>query len=212
MMEEPKQIDWTCKLLEWHGLYQHPYAKDKERWYVHPEHAVANAEDEAINEWSIFGSQPSYTSDVIRRIIEAEQPIAPEDKVVELRCNYECSNYHRAVDGETCMMWLGAENGPVIEGYGGVGVEYIGVFDAATREYVWHPRTPIDEAIVSRYFHHIPTQKELNFMCYEGGLFGLDDLFAEPEKSNTKDDTEPENVIYLGCSENQALKRNLSEL
>ena len=49
-------------------------------------------------------------------------------------------------------------------------------------------------------------------MCYEGGLFGLDDLVAEPVKSNTKDDAEPENVIYLGCSENQALKRNLSEL
>ena len=199
MKEEPKQIDWTCKLLEWHGLYQHPHARDKERWYVHPEHAVANADDEAINEWAIFGSQPSYTSDVIRRIIEAGQPVAPEDKVVELRCNYECSNYHRAEDGETCMMWLGAEHGPVIEGYGSVEVEYIGVFDAETREYAWHPRTRIDEAIVRRYFHHIPTQEELNFMCYEGGLFALDDLFEESDESEEEDEPGRDNVICLSC-------------
>ena len=206
MKGEPKEIDWTCKLLEWHGLYQHPYAKDKELWYVHPEHAVANANDEAINEWALFGSQQSFTSAVIKRIIESEQPVSPEDKVVEIRCNYECSNYHRAEDGETCMMRLGAEHGPVIDGYGGVGVEYIGVFDATSREYGWHPRTPIDEAIVRRYFHHVPTQKELNFMCYEGGLFKLDNLFKEPEKSEGKDETKPEHVIYLGSRPNEELK------
>ena len=201
MKEEPKKIDWSCKLLEWHGLYQHPYAKDKERWYVHPEHAVANADNEAINEWTIFGSQPSYSTDIIKKIMEDTQELAIEERVTEIRCNYECSNYCNPEDGETCLMRLGAEYGPIVEGFGGINVDYVGVFNAKKDEYEWHPRTPIDEAIARLYFHHIPTQEELNIMCYEGGLFGLDDLFKEPEKTEEKNETKPENVIYLGCSE-----------
>ena len=188
MKVAPRKIDWTCKLLEWHRLYQHPYTKDKERRYVHPEHAVANADDEAINEWSIFGSLPSYSTDIIKKIMEDTQELAIEERVTEIRCNYEYSNYYNPEDGETCLMWLRAEHGPIIEGLCGINVEY-----------VWHPRTPIDEAIVRRYFHHVPTQEELNIMCYEGGLYGLYDLFKEPEKSEEKDETKPGNVIYLGC-------------
>lgn len=179
MQETPQTVKWTCELLVWHGLYQHPEAKDKNEWYVYPEHAIAGAEEESINEWAFLG-KPSYTADIIRRIMETTQELAEGGKVVDVRCSYECSNYHRAEDGETCIMWLVAEQGPVIEGYGGVSVEYVGVFDAKTCEYKWHPRTPIDDALVKRYFHHVPSQEELNFMCRcgEGCLFGLDSLLS----------------------------------
>lgn len=174
--ELPQQIEWTCKLLVWHGLYQHPQAKDKDIWYVYPEHAIAGADDEAINEWAFCGSKPSYTADIIQRIMEDAQELAIQDRAVDIRCSYECSNYHRAEDGDTCLMWLTAEDGPLIEGYSGVGVEYVGVFNAESREYVWHPRTLIDAALVERYFHHVPTQKELNYMCHEGVLYRLEAL------------------------------------
>ena len=212
MSQAHQQIEWTCNLMTWHGLYQHPHAKDKDKWYVHPEHAIADADDYAINEWAIFGSAPFYSASIIKKIMEDTQDLAIEERITEIRCNYECSNYYNPEDGETCLMWLGAENGPVIEGFGGVNVEYVGTFNAKKREYVWHPRTAIDEALVKGYFHHIPTQEELNIMCYEGGLFRLDDLFKEPEKKEEKDETNPENIIYLGSSANAALKRNLSEL
>ena len=172
----PRRIEWTCQLLEWHGLYQHPHAKNKDMWFVYLEHAIANAGDEVVNQWAFMGRSPSYTSDVIKKIIEDDTSIAPEDRIVEIRCLYECSNYRYAEDGELCLMVLGAENGPDIEGYGRIDVKYVGGFDAETREYVWHPGTAIDEALVLRYFHHVPTHKELNYMCREGELFGVDEL------------------------------------
>ena len=176
MKKQPRQIEWICQLLEWYGLYQHPQAKDKNCWYVHPEHAVAGADNEAINEWCFCGNNPSYTTSVIKSIIEDEQQIPHDEKVIKVCCFYECSNFLRAEDGETCLMFLGAEQGPTIEGYGGLSVEYVGEFDVKTHEYVWRPRTAIDEALVRKYFHHIPTQRELNYMCQEGCVFRLDDL------------------------------------
>lgn len=36
MKESPQLTEWTCRLLTWHGLYQHPMAKDKSKWYLFP--------------------------------------------------------------------------------------------------------------------------------------------------------------------------------
>ena len=166
----------TCQLLVWHGLYQHPQAEDKNQWFVYPEHAIAAAEKDAINPWSILGSVPSYTSDFIKREIESEQSIADKDKVHLVCCWYECSNYFNPEDGETCIMIFAAEDGPTIEGYGMICVDYIGIFHAESRKYVWHPRTAMDEALERRYFYRLlsQAQEELNSICCEGVLYRLD--------------------------------------
>lgn len=169
MNEKPRLTDWSCRLLTWHGLYRHPMAKDKSKWYLFPERAIAALENRQMDEFDFLQNRESYTEEEIREIFETEQELPPEQRVTSVSCVYDCLfSCHET--GDTSLVCFGAETGPRLSNGSNPAADYIAEYNAETDTFSWHPRTVVDAEIVRRYWHHIPSPSELQFMAHEGSV------------------------------------------
>lgn len=169
MKESPQLTEWTCRLLTWHGLYQHPMAKDKSKWYLFPERAIAALENRQMDEFDFLQNPESYTEEEVKEIFESEEELPQEKRVTSVSCCYDCLfSCHET--GDTSLVCFMAEKGPRLKNGDNPGADFIAEYHAETDTFSWRPRTVVDAEIVRRYWHHIPSPSELDFMVGEGHI------------------------------------------
>lgn len=172
MNEKPQLTEWSCRLLTWHGLYQHPKAKDKSKWYLFPERAIAAIENCQMDEFDFLPNPESYSEEEIREIFEPEVELPQEKRVTSVSCGYDCLfSCHET--GDTSLVIFMAEDGSRLNNGAWPGAEFIAEYNAETDSFSWRPRTVVDAEIVRRYWHHVPTPSELDFMAEEGCISNL---------------------------------------
>ncbi|MDO4954736.1 MAG: hypothetical protein Q4E43_06315 [Akkermansia sp.] len=167
MNEKPQLTEWTCRLLKWHGLYQHPLAKDKSKWYVFPERAIAALENSQMDEFDFLPNAESYTEEEIRELFEPEAELPQEKRVTHVSCCYDCLFTCRET-GDASLVCFLAENGPRLNNGENPGADFIAEYNAETDSFSWRARTVVDAEIVRRYWHHVPSPSELEYMADEG--------------------------------------------
>lgn len=163
MKESPQLTEWTCRLLTWHGLFQHPMAKDKSKWYLFPERAIAALENGQMDEMDddVLQNTESYTEDTIRAIFEDSEDVPLEKRVTSVHCAFD------SLPGNAAIALFIANNGPHLNDGEWSGAEFLAVYNKETETYSWRPRTVVDAEVVRRFWHHMPSSSELNIMARE---------------------------------------------
>lgn len=163
MKEQPQHTEWSCHLLKWHGLYQHPMAEDKSKWYLFPERAIAALKNSRMDELhdDVLQNAESYQEETIRAIFEYSEDVPPETRVTSVHCDFDC------LPGDVAIALFSANDGPRLRKGEWLGAEFLAVYNRETESYSWRPRTVVDAEIVRRFWHHVPSDSELNRMARE---------------------------------------------